>query len=69
MGKDYGENDSIFNNGSFYWAYVHNNYEWSAWNFVLNKLEVKLGPFDTKEEAVEAAKKFDEDRANGLSEE
>lgn len=66
--KHYGENNTMFNNGSFYWAYVHTDHKWTAWNFVFNKLEAKLGPFETKEEAAEAAKKFDEDRAN-LSEE
>ena len=66
--KYYGENNTVFNNGSFYWAYVHTDHKWTAWNFVFNKLEVKIGPFETKEEAAEAAKKFDEDRRN-LSEE
>ena len=66
--KYYGENNTVFNNGSFYWAYVHTDHKWTAWNFVFNKLEAKIGPFETKEEAAEAAKKFDEDRRN-LSEE
>jgi hypothetical protein len=42
-----------------YWAYVHNNYKWHAWYYLDQKVEIKLGSFNTQEEAKEAVKKYE----------
>jgi|TARA_R110000744_G_scaffold57430_3_gene120601 hypothetical protein len=42
-----------------YWGYINTNYEWAAWLFVNQEPEVKLGPFETKTEAIEAARKYE----------
>ena len=42
-----------------YWGYINTNYKWSAWLFVNKKTEVKLGPFKTKAQALEAVKEYE----------
>ena len=42
-----------------YWAYVNSNYEWNAWYYVNSICEIKLGPFNTRNEAKEAVEKYE----------
>ena len=37
-----------------YWAYINNNYKWHAWYYYEGEVIVKLGSFNTQEEAQEA---------------
>ena len=41
------------------WAYVNNNYKWYAWYYLEGEIQVKLGPFCKQEEAMEAAKNYE----------
>ena len=43
-----------------YWGYIHNNYKWQAWHFFESKTKIKLGPFNTLEEAQEAVKEYED---------
>lgn len=44
---------------STYWAYVHNNYKWHAWYYYEGEIKVKLGSFNTREEAQEAVEQYE----------
>ena len=42
-----------------YWSYIHNHYKWYAWHSVGGETQVKLGPFNTLEEAQEAVEEYE----------
>ena len=42
-----------------YWSYTTDNYEWHASYSVEGKCKVKLGPFNTIEEAQEATEEYE----------
>ncbi len=42
-----------------FWGYVNTNYQWFSWLFVNKNPAVKLGPFETRYEAVTAAKDYE----------
>jgi len=42
-----------------FWGYINTNHEWVAWFFVNKEPIVKLGPFETKTEAIEAVQKHE----------
>ena len=43
-----------------YWGYIHNHYKWYAWYFFKGKTKIKLGPFNTLEEAQEAVEEYED---------
>ena len=42
-----------------FWAYVHGNKKWYAWLYINDELIKKLGEFDTKQEAIDAKEKYE----------
>ena len=46
-------------NCATYWAYVNNNYKWHAWYYCKGEVKVKLGSFNTQEEAQEAVEQYE----------
>ena len=42
-----------------YWAYINNNYKWHAWYYYEGEVKVKLGSFNTQEEAQEAVEQYE----------
>ena len=42
-----------------YWAYIHSSHEWNAWYYVDDSCEIKLGPFNTRDEAKKAVAEYE----------
>ena len=40
-------------------AYIHSNNRWYAWLYINDKVVKKLGDFNTKQEAIEAKEKYE----------
>ena len=47
-----------------HWAYVHTAQIWTAWLYIDGLVVEKLGNFNTKQEAIEAKNRFEQETEN-----